>query len=77
MQNLGGRDVKIHKGWDLCLCGRGGDGGGIDGSDEVGGVDGSGGNSGVGDGGKCIVGRSGGGRCECRVWEHWKWTVQK
>ena len=68
MQNLGGRDVKIHKGWDLRLCGRGGDGGGIDGS---------GGNSGVGDGGKCIVGRSGGGRCECRVWEHWKWTVQK
>ena len=43
----------------MCLCngggGCGGDGDGIDGSEEGGGVDGSVGNSGVGDGGESIV----------------------
>ena len=55
------RDVKIHKGLDLCLYGTGGGhgsgvgGGGIDDSDGGGGVDGSGGNSAVGDGGESVV----------------------
>ena len=45
-QSLGGRDVDIHKQWDLCLCGGGGGdcgsgvGGGVDGSDRGGGVGG-------------------------------------
>ena len=68
------RDIKILKGWDLCLCGSGrGDGidgsnggggvdGSVDGSGGNGGVDGSGGNGGVGDGGESIV-YSSGGRC--------------
>ena len=66
------RDVKVHKGWDLCLCGGsgGGCGGGVGGgggvdcsnrSDVDGGVDGRGGNSDVGDGGESGVYRSGGG----------------
>ena len=49
----------------MCLCngggGCGGDGGGIDGSEEGGGVDGSVGNSGVGDGGESIAYQSVGG----------------
>ena len=58
--SLGERDVKIHKGWDLCLRGSGGGrGGGVDGSDGNGGVYGSGGNSGAGDGGESVVYRSG------------------
>ena len=64
------RDVKVHKGWDLYLCG--GSGGGLAVGLVVvvalivamgvmwgGGVDGSGGNSGVGDGGESGVYRSG------------------
>ena len=66
--SLGERDVEVHKGWDLCLCGGGGRscgdvvvGGGVDCGDGGdggggGGVDGSGGNS--GESGMC---RSGGG----------------
>ena len=64
------RDVEIHKGWDLCLCGDGGYcGGGVAGGGSVdcsdggnwgGGVDGSGGNSGAGDGGESGVCGSGG-----------------
>ena len=67
------RDVEVHKGWDLCLCGGGaGCGGGVGGGDGVDGsdggdrggcVDGSGGNSGVGDGGEsgvCRKNRGGG-----------------
>ena len=68
------RDVEIHKGWDLCLCGGGGDhgadgdhdsvggrgGGSVDGNNEGGGVDGSGGNVGVHDGRESIVYRCGG-----------------
>ena len=69
-------DVKVHKGWDLCLCGGGGfGGGGVDGSDGGSGVDGSGGNSGVGEhdesgvyrssggGGSVVHGSVGGGLC--------------
>ena len=59
------RVCRVHKGWDLCLCG-GGDrccggvvvGGGVDcsnGGDEGGGVHGSGGNS--GESGMCRSGR--------------------
>ena len=63
------RDVKIHKGSNLCLYGGsvGGGGGGVDGSDEGGGVDGSSGNSGVGDGGESVMYRSGGGGRLCRL----------
>ena len=71
VRSLGGRDVKVHKGWDLCLrdgdvgYGNGVGGGcGVDGSDEGdrdGDVDGSGGNSGVGESGESGVYRSGGG----------------
>ena len=48
------RDIKILKGWDLCLCGSG-RGDGIDGSNGGGGVDGSGGNGGVGDGSERLL----------------------
>ena len=44
------RDVKVHKGWDLCLCGGGGSVDCSDGGDGGGSVDGGGGDSGVGDG---------------------------
>ena len=64
-------DVKVHKGWDLCLCGGGGScggrvggGSGVDGSDGGdggSGVDGTGGNSGVGNGDDSGMYRSGGG----------------
>ena len=48
----------------ICVCGGGGDGGDVDGSNGGGGVDGSGGNSVVGDGGESGVYRSvGGGLC--------------
>ena len=63
------RDIEIHKGCDLYLCGGGGGcgggvggGGSVDGSnggDGDGGVDGSGGNSSVGNGGESGVYRSG------------------
>ena len=55
-------DVEVHKGWDLCLCGGGGfgGGGGVDGSDGGSVVDGSGGNSGVGERDESGVYRSGG-----------------
>ena len=59
------RDLQVHKGWDLCLCGGAvGGGGNVDCSDEGdwgGSVDGSGGNSGVGDGGESGAYRSGDG----------------
>ena len=64
------RDFKVHKGWDLCLCGGGGCGSGVggdggvdcsDGGYEDGSVDGSGGNSGVGECGESGMYRSGGG----------------
>ena len=45
VQRLGGRDVKFHRGWDLCLC-------------DSGGVGGSGGSTNVGG---SVVYRSGGG----------------
>ena len=62
------RDVKAHKGWNLCLCGGGCCGGGVGGRGSVdcsyggdggSGVDDSGGNS-VGDGGESGVCRCGG-----------------
>ena len=46
------RDVEFHEGWDLCWCGGGGGGSGIDSSGGGVGVGGSGGSSGVGDSGE-------------------------